>query len=265
MNDRYCHKYIHVARFDSFSSNPDDFAAMPSSHSLPELVSRQIEAMILDGRLKAGGRLPSERRLVDKLKVSRNTLREALKALRTRGVIESRRGSGHYVCNFREMQPQLQRIEPGSPLQQLLQNHPQTLESLLEVRRLLEGEAAYLAAQRATEEDLVALKAVYEALVEEQPEQDSASDHAQRDMRFHHAVYAAAHNPILLLALNSIRDLMMSFVFNTSDKLYFQTSIKSQLRTQHRRIYRAIEQRNPAAARRAARAHIDAVAESLNA
>jgi len=236
---------------------------MPASHSLPELVARQIEAMILDGRLKAGGRLPSERRLVERLKVSRNTLREALKALRTRGVIEARRGSGHYVCNFREMQPQLQHVDPDSPLQQLLQNHPQTLESLLEVRRLLEGEAAYLAAQRATDEDLAELKTVYEALVAEQPEQDTAAAHAERDMRFHHALYAAAHNPILLLALNSIRDLMMSFVFDTSDRLYFQDSIKSQLRTQHRRIYRAIEQRNPAAARRAARAHIDAVVDSL--
>ncbi len=236
---------------------------MPASHSLPELVSRQIEAMILDGRLKAGGRLPSERHLVERLKVSRNTLREALKTLRTRGVIESRRGSGHYVCNFREVQPQLHPNEPGSPLQQLLQNHPQTLESLLEVRRLLEGEAAYLAAQRATEDDLIGLKAVYESLVAEQPEEDSATAHAERDMRFHHAVYAAAHNSILLLALNSIRDLMMSFVFNTSDRLYFQGTIKSQLRTQHRRIYRAIEQRNPAAARRAARVHIDAVAENL--
>ncbi len=237
---------------------------MPTSHALPDLVSRQIEAMILDGRLKAGGRLPSERNLMEKLRVSRNTLREALKALRTRGVIESRRGSGHYVCNFREMTPQLQAYEPGSPLQQLLQNHPQTLESLLEVRRLLEGEAAYLAAQRATDDDLKALKVVFESLVDEQPQEDSASAHAERDMRFHHAVYAAAHNPILLLALNSIRDLMMSFVFNTSDRLYFQGNTKSQLRTQHRRIYRAIEQRDPAAARRAARAHIDAVAESLN-
>ncbi|MBA4500941.1 FadR/GntR family transcriptional regulator [Marinobacterium marinum] len=237
---------------------------MPSSHSLPELVARQIEAMILDGRLKAGGRLPSERKLVERLKVSRNTLREALKVLRTRGVIEARRGSGHYVCNFGDMQPQLQRLEPGSPLQQLLQNHPQTLESLLEVRRLLEGEAAYLAAQRATEEDMDKLKAVYEALVDEHPERDSAADHAERDMHFHHALYAAAHSPILLLALNSIRDLMVSFVFDTSDKLYFQDSIKNQLRTQHRRIYRAIEQRNPAAARRAARAHIDAVVDSLN-
>ncbi len=237
---------------------------MTASQSLPELVARQIEAMILDGRLKAGGRLPSERHLVEKLHVSRNTLREALKTLRTRGVIESRRGSGHYVCNFREMQPQVQPMDPGSPLQQLLKNHPQTLESLLEVRRLLEGEAAYLAAQRATEEDLRELTTVYHALVEEQPEKDSASAHAERDMRFHHAVYAAAHNPILLLALNSIRDLMMSFVFNTSDQLYFKASIKSQLRTQHRRIYRAIAQRQPAAARRAARAHINAVAESLN-
>ncbi|NIB38669.1 FadR family transcriptional regulator [Pseudomaricurvus alkylphenolicus] len=236
---------------------------MPVSPSMPEMVARQIEAMILDGRLRAGERLPSERSLGDSLKVSRNTLREALKALRTRGVIETRRGSGNYVCSFDELQPQSQQFEPSTPLQKLLQNHPETLEGLLEVRRLLEGEAAYRAAQRASVADLAELKTVYEALVEEEPRQDNPEAHAERDIRFHRAVYAAAHNPILLLALNGIRDLMMSFFFDTSDKLYTGRYNKGQLRTQHRRIYRAIEQRDPAGARRAATAHIDAVAASL--
>ena len=114
---------------------------------LPERVARQIEAMILDGSLVVGQRLPSERELCGKLDVSRNSLREALKELRARGVIETRRGSGTRVAFFQE-------FHPSTPLQSLLQNHPQTLHSLLEVRRTLEGEAAYYAAQRATAADL---------------------------------------------------------------------------------------------------------------
>ena len=212
--------------------------------------------MILDGSLVVGQRLPPERELCERLSVSRNSLREALKELRARGVIETRRGSGTRVAFFQE-------FRPSSPLQGLLQNHPETLASLLEVRRSLEGEAAYHAAQRATAEDLLALEAVYEPLVADHPQADRPEDHAARDIAFHQAIYSAAHNPVLLLALNGIRDLMMSFFYDTSDKLYPRALSRRALKTQHRRIYRAIVKRDSAAARRAAMAHIDAVAANL--
>ncbi len=234
---------------------------MPPNHPtdnqlLPERVSRQIEAMILDGSLVVGQQLPPERVLCEKLEVSRSSLREGLKELRARGVIETRRGSGTRVAFFQE-------FRPSTPLQSLLQNHPETLQSLLEVRRSLEGEAAYYAAERATRTDLRALHAAYEPLVAEQDEADQPEDHAARDIAFHQAIYAAAHNPVLLLALNGIRDLMMSFFYGTSEKLYPRTQARRALKTQHRRIYRAITAREPAVARRAAIAHIDAVAASL--
>jgi len=235
----------------------------PAQTPMPELVARQIEAMILDGRLRAGERLPAERSLCDSLNVSRNTLREALKELRARGVIITRRGSGTFVASFQELQPDIQALHPETPLRKLLQNHPETLEGLLEVRRLLEGEAAYQAARRARPEDLEELQQAYEALVDENPKTNTSQAHAERDLRFHRAFYAAAHNPILLLALNSIRDLLMSFFFDTSGKLYSLSLQKRQLRTQHRRIFRAIETGDAAGARRAATAHIDAVAQSL--
>ena len=229
---------------------------IPDKQLLPERVARQIEAMILDGSLAVGQRLPPERQLCDKLAVSRNSLREALKELRARGVIETQRGSSTRVAFFQE-------FHPSTPLQSLLQNHPQTLQSLLDVRRSLEGEAAYFAAERATDEDLLALQAVYEPLVAEQHKADRPEDHAARDIAFHQAIYSAAHNPVLLLALNGIRDLMMSFFYGTSDRLYPLAQSRRALKTQHRRIYKAITAREPAAARRAATAHIDAVAASL--
>jgi GntR family transcriptional activator of glc operon len=228
----------------------------PDKQLLPERVARQIEAMILDGSLAVGQSLPPERELCDKLSVSRNSLREALKELRARGVIETRRGSGTRVAFFQE-------FHPSTPLQSLLQNHPDTLHSLLEVRRTLEGEAAYYAAERANAADLEALRAVYEPLVADHSDADLPEGHAARDIAFHQAIYSAAHNPVLLLALNGIRDLMMSFFYGTSNKLYPLAQSRRALKTQHRRIYRAIVAREPAAARRAATAHIDAVAASL--
>ncbi len=226
---------------------------------MPARVAHQIEAMILDGRLEAGRRLPAERSLCQSLNVSRNTLREGLRELRSRGVIETRGGSGTFVSEFRE----LQMLQPITPLQNLLQNHPDTLDGLLQVRRLLEGEAAYQAARRASEDDLEELKRVYGSLVAQLTDMDNRGSYAERDIRFHRAIYAAAHNPILMLALNSFRDLMTSFMFGSATKLYQQPLTKRRLRTQHRRIYRAIVERDAAAARRAAIAHIDAAAASL--
>ena len=223
---------------------------------MPERVAQQIEAMILDGRLKAGDRLPAERSLCASLKVSRNTLRESLKELRARGVIETRGGSGTYVAFFQE-------FHPSTPLQKLLTNHAETLQSLLEVRELLEGEAAALAAQRATKTDTKQLKQAYEAVAAEYSDADASAVHAERDLAFHRAIYAAAHSPVLLLALNGIRDLLMNFIYDTSGKLFASPNMRRQLNTQHRRIYRAIEQGDAGAARRAAKTHIRAVAERL--
>ncbi len=224
----------------------------------PEIVARQIEAMILDGSLKAGQRLPSERTLCEKLRVSRSSLREALKALRARGVIETRRGSGTSIAIFQEFQP-------STPLQNLLQNHPGTLSELLETRMLLEGEAAYLAARRATEEDLARLTEAYHRLVAEPEGADPETTEqlVHLDISFHRAIYGAAHNAVLLLALNGIRDLMMSFMHSAANRLYPAVLSRRQINTQHRRIWQAICRREPSAARRATREHIKAVSTSF--
>jgi len=226
-----------------------------SDLTMPERVAHQIEAMVLDGSLQDGVRLPPERKLCRRLNVSRSSLREALKELHARGIIESRRGSGSYVVTFRQAQP-------NRTLQKLLKDNPTTLHELLEARELFEGEVAYLAAKRATDTDLAQIKLAYEALVEVRTN-DKATEHAERDIAFHRTIYSAAHNSVLLMALNGTRDLMMSFIFDMADQFYAKKMSKRQNDTQHRRIYLAIERRDPAAAKRAARAHIRTVGEML--
>ncbi len=229
---------------------------MPGTNlSMPERVAHQIEAMVLSGHLQEGIRLPAERKLCETLNVSRSSLREALKELHARGIIESRRGSGSYVVTFQQPQP-------NATLQKLLKDSPATLRELLEARELLEGEVTYLAAKRATDTDLICIRHAYDELVEIRST-DNAPMHAERDIAFHRSIYSAAHNSILLMALNSTRDLMMSFIFDMADQFYSQKMSKRQNDTQHRRIFRAIERRDPAAAKRAARAHISTVAKML--
>lgn len=113
-------------------------------------VAERIERLIVDGVLKVGQALPSERRLVAKLGCSRSALREGLRVLRGRGIIDTEHGRGSFVAD-------LDRNADASPLMHLFGSQPRTLYDLLEVRALLEGEAARLAALRGTEADFVLL------------------------------------------------------------------------------------------------------------
>ncbi|HCR98713.1 GntR family transcriptional regulator, partial [Halomonas sp.] len=110
----------------------------------PDHVAARLERLILDGVFRPGQLLPSERRLCERLKVSRASLREGLRILRSRGVIETRQGHGSTVASLLPMQDK-------SPLMHLFHDHPRTLFDLLEVRALLEGESAFLAATRGTD------------------------------------------------------------------------------------------------------------------
>ncbi|WP_134605886.1 GntR family transcriptional regulator, partial [Pseudomonas aeruginosa] len=92
-------------------------------------VAERIERLIVDGVLKVGQALPSERRLVAKLGCSRSALREGLRALRGRGIIDTEHGRGSFVAD-------LDRNSDASPLMHLFGSQPRTLYDLLEVRAL---------------------------------------------------------------------------------------------------------------------------------
>ena len=105
-----------------------------------------IAVFVCDAKLKIGDKLPPERELVQRLQVSRNTLREALKRWETLGIIKRRKGSGTYLTA---------EIRPGDSFLSLnIKSDPQSILNTLEIRRTLESEAGALAAIRATAEDL---------------------------------------------------------------------------------------------------------------
>jgi len=97
-----------------------------------DVVCERIERLIVDGVLKTGQLLPSERRLTEKLGVSRTALREGLKLLRARGIIKTEQGKGSFVAD-------LSGHGAASPLMHLFSSQPRTLYDLFEVRSLLEG------------------------------------------------------------------------------------------------------------------------------
>ncbi|WP_175150630.1 transcriptional regulator GlcC [Paraburkholderia ultramafica] len=223
---------------------------------LADVVVERIERLIVDGVLKQGQTLPSERRLTEKLGVSRTALREGLKILRARGLIDTAQGKGSFVAKLT--------AEPAqTPLMHLLGSQPRTLYDLLEVREMLEAESARLAALRGTPADYIMITRRYDEMVAGHKEETDASTHARLDHAFHLAICEASHNPVLVHTLATLNDLMLSSVFASVNNLYHREPQKRLIDRQHARLYNAVTGKLPEQARRAASQHIRSVRESF--
>jgi DNA-binding FadR family transcriptional regulator len=155
------------------------------AETLSAQVAKQIEGLIITGTWPLGTRIPPENDLVTQLKVSRNTVREALRSLVHTGMLEARAGDGTYVRALSELAaPLVRRARRGR------------LNDAIEVRVLLEQQAARLAALRRSDADIARLRELLDA-------QQAASDVADRaayaatDDELHRAVVACAGNELL--------------------------------------------------------------------
>lgn len=222
------------------------------------VVAESIERLIVDGVLKMGQSLPSERRLCEKLGFSRSSLREGLNVLRGRGIIETIQGRDSRVAC-------LNSIPNTSPLMHLFYSQPRTLYDLLDMRALLEAESARLAAQLGTQADFVQITHSYNKVVaaNESVKQISLAEHARLDHAFHLTICQASHNPVLIFTLQSLTDLMLNTVFASANNLYHRPQQKKQIDRQHARIYHGILQHLPKVAQRAARDHIMSAKKNL--
>src|SRR6185312_14517919 len=162
--------------------------------SLCDEVIASLREQIATGAWPLGERIPPESELIERLQVGRGTVREAIKALAHIGLLEVRQGDGTYVRSRSELAGALRR-QLGS----------YTDRDVQEVRRALEVEGARLAASRRTEEDL---RAMADALAERDVAADVGRElgrwdpvwvtpWVEADVRFHQAVVAASHNPML--------------------------------------------------------------------
>lgn len=220
-----------------------------------EAAALQIEALILNGVLRPGDRLPSERDLAERMDVSRPVLREALKSLESGELIVSRQGGGTFVADV---------IGPvfSPPIIALMERHPEAVNDFLEFRRDIEGVAAFHAATRATASD----HAVLSSIVDQMKTAFEANDdqrEASLDVEFHHAVGEAAHNMILLHALRSCYRLLENGILYSRKRLYHHPTARERVLNQHTEIANSILQGNPQAAKLASEAHIDFVSEAI--
>jgi GntR family transcriptional repressor for pyruvate dehydrogenase complex len=222
---------------------------------ISDAIASTLERRILEGSLKPGDRLPPERELAAELGVSRPSLREAIQKLASKGMIQSRQGGGTFVTDALES-PFL------DPWQDMMGSYPNLREDMLEFRRMLEGQAAEWAAERATSADQQRLAQTFAALQAafEAGDTDRRSD---ADIAFHNAVGDAAHNVLLGHLSSTLLRLMHDNIRLNLGELKGVPAASSLLMRQHAAIFEAIRDGKPQAARAAAETHIDFVRETL--
>jgi GntR family transcriptional repressor for pyruvate dehydrogenase complex len=215
---------------------------------MPEGSTDQVVAFVRDlivrGGLRPGDRLPAERELAVRIGVSRPSVRAGLHALAAMGVVRSRHGSGTYI-------PSGPPALGSEPLNFLAALHGFTREEMLEARRILEVEAAGLAAERA---DYAHLATLAEEVAGMFANRDNPHLFLVHDVNFHRAVAEAAKNPIVGTLVG-----MVSAMYYERRKEQVERASDRDLRDAaeaHRRVYQAIRARDGAAARRAMNDHL---------
>jgi len=218
-----------------------------------EEIVEQIRELVARGELKPGDRLPSERDLVERLKVSRASIREALSALELMGLLEVRSGEGTFVRKLRSE-------SVVAPLAWMLTMEKGTVLELLEIRKILEVQAVGMAAERAEAEDLRELSAALERLQDDlnSPTSDGSSDH-----RFHYAITRATKNKIMIRLMDTISDLMKYSLKTSRSKLYEGKYTPALLFQEHKKIYEAIMAKDIQGAKDFMLTHLTGVEEEI--
>lgn len=213
--------------------------------SLTDKAISRIRQLIQSGELTPGARLPPEQQLAAELGLSRNLMREAVKALVVARVLDVRRGDGTYVTS---LEPQLL-LQNVAVAVELLQG--ETLLEITEVRRLFEPVATALAAGRVTEQHLAEIKGHLEAMRE-------AADDAERlnrhDAAFHRAVVAATGNQTLTTLLEGISSQTLRA---RTWRGLIDANAAGRTLAEHEAIYTALVNRDAPLAQAAALVHVN--------
>ncbi len=214
---------------------------------LYERIVQQIEESILQGTLKVGDQLPAERELAQQFRVSRSAVREALRALSEKGLVEAQTGRGTFV---REASSQAMR----QSIDLMTRLGSDGAMHLAEMREMLEPGIAALAANRAQEENLAPMREA--VAVMDRSLQDPIA-FIEADLDFHLALAEAAGNPLILSLIDSIVGLLRE----QRTRIFYVEGGPQRGQHHHKAILEAVERREPDRARDAMRAHLQQVRE----
>lgn len=205
---------------------------------LSEEIVKNILEDVKKGKLKPGDKLPSEKQMLEIYQVSRGPVREALRTLRVMNVIDIKQGKGAFITS----------LDPGMLIEHLefvFDLDTSTVFNLFETRSIFEPEIAYLAAIRATKEEIDGLRKI-------------AAQGYQVDIILHEMIAKAAKNPFLLRFVSSITHLGEMSRNKTSQV----PGVPQKAHEQHLQLVNAIAKHDGELARRLMREHLDFVVAS---
>lgn len=219
-----------------------------------EIVLEELKKMIQSGEIPPNSSLPTEKELTERFGVSRVPVREALSVLEASDIIESTQGGRNVVKNVNLANmfdtAQFEMVD----LDQVL--------DLLEMRTIIESEAAFLAAKRHKEEDIQALKKSlndFKAVTE-----DDWTVGYEADFSFHQIMVNAAHNPFLTKTMNNLSDLHLRAVKFSLEKNLGWTAKRKEVYQEHVEIFEALKRRDSRTAKKAVINHLTKARLKLN-
>jgi GntR family transcriptional repressor for pyruvate dehydrogenase complex len=210
-----------------------------------EDVVAQIRALIDDGRLKQGDQLPTERELSETFRVSRATIREAIRTLESAKLVQSRQGDGTYVLASSEE-------TLVQTLAAVLFNEKDTIYDIFYVRKIIEPHVAELAAENATPGEIKELATL---IMEHEESIAEGKSVTKYDSAFHGLLARMSKNPIMERLLSALVDL-----FEQTRGEYLQNNERAKKSfIGHHEVFTAIKSRDCTAARRAMSRHLEKV------
>ncbi len=215
---------------------------------LYEEIVQQFHSLIRQGTLKHGDRLPSERELSEQFKVSRSSVREAIRSLELQGLVVSRRGSGTFI-NTENLDAALDLVAAN------LNVGEAALQDVFEMRHLMEPHIAALAAQRASSDEVQSMRDI---LAEQQRQIDLGGTGVESDTAFHFALASATHNSALIKVVSAIEDILQM----SRDRSLQQPGRPQRSLASHCQILDMVERGDTAGARQAMDHHLIAVEPS---
>lgn len=212
--------------------------------SIYEDIVSQIKAMLENGELVPGDRLPPERSLAEMFAVSRNTVREAIKSLAEQKILESRQGAGTFV---REARP-----AGGVNFAEVVVGGPESMRDVFEVRKLLEPEIAAMAARNASPDEVTRMEAV---LAEQEAAIRQGLIGGSYDQRLHKLLAEASGNDVLRAMVAALHE---DFTESRADGLQSRERQEASLAA-HRAIVEAVRDGHVMQAERAMREHLEEI------
>ncbi|MFH8572901.1 FadR/GntR family transcriptional regulator [Streptomyces sp. NPDC017993] len=227
------------------------FSKVSGPVRLADRVAAILSEEIESGRLAEGDKLPTEVELVKQLGVSRTVIREAVSRLRNAGLVEPRQGRGVFVMPRRTRPLDLEADASGTKSKVL---------QIVEVRRAMEGEAASLAATRATADDIARMR---ESLAAIDKAVAAGGDGVDEDLAFHQSIAESTGNTVMVSTVRYLGEVLRSGIRVTRANEARRNDFIEAVRVEHHAILAAIESGDAQAASTAVRRHMKHAASRL--